>query len=151
MTLIWWQIHLNHKSLKYILRIVYLKCHSSPPGANEFTFVGNFWIHGLCCWISQWPVLEESTGHWWIPREKDQWCGVDVSLKRLLNKQLSCQWFEMTWCLWHHFNVVKISAAWSDCVQMTKGVLKSSVLGSILFNILINDWCTFQIISDSFM
>ena len=29
-----------------------------------------------------------------------------VSLNKLLNKQLSCQWFEMPWLLWYHCNIM---------------------------------------------
>ena len=54
------------------------------------------------CLKFSFPWEGESTSHWWIPLPKagnaELWCFLAFCLNKLLNKQSSCQWFEMPWC-----------------------------------------------------
>ena len=93
------------------------------------------------------PVLGEFTGHRWIPLTKASdhglWFFFDLSLNKLLSKQLWGWWFETPWhSLWRHCNgVFHQNRPYLHVLVVSTGqpLIRSIILYSCLSNIQEND------------
>ena len=69
------------------------------------------------------PLWGESTSDWWIALTKGQWFRefkllFVESLNRLLNKQSSCQWLKIPWCMPHDLTVMLQIDWWFSQIQL---------------------------------
>ena len=74
---------------------------------HTFVQITTWWRHQMETFSAYWPVVQEITGHRWIPRTKasdaDHW--YFLRLNKQLSKQSRCRWFEMpSRSLWRHCN-----------------------------------------------